>query len=354
MTDTTSTRPQMGDFAEHLAKVLYPNNWENEVLNLRIAIASLPQPPVHAPNCNISEKLSGDCSCGASTPAQSPAHDEGHPHLIGGEFQSDKYPTTPRGKVPLSVKDKTAQDLLWTYAQRRRVDDGEFANDLELALTKHGFVPSTPALCEDEGCPHYGTAHVCVSTPAQSVLVEALHKISNPFDHGHCGTCGKECAGATDCDCSFPVWEQDNPIAIAKAALSHAPFQPALVVESANVKLLREATLLLQNVEDSFPMNAELPGWLRDCRKRIEAIASSPQPDGEGEIREGIVRDRAYGNGMKQALREIWPLVKEAPGVVDAIAKKMGELDKRADQFSTDALTAFTSSNSPQATEEGK
>ena len=60
------------------------------------------------------------------------------------------------------------------------------------------------------------------STPAQSVLVEALHKISNPFDHGHCGTCGKGCAGATDCDCSFPVWEQDNPIAIAKAALSQA------------------------------------------------------------------------------------------------------------------------------------
>lgn len=26
-------------------------------------------------------------------------------HLIDGEFQSDKYPTCPRGKVPLSVKD---------------------------------------------------------------------------------------------------------------------------------------------------------------------------------------------------------------------------------------------------------
>ena len=27
-------------------------------------------------------------------------------HLIGGEFQSDKYPTIPRGKVPLSVQDQ--------------------------------------------------------------------------------------------------------------------------------------------------------------------------------------------------------------------------------------------------------
>lgn len=42
-------------------------------------------------------------------------------HIIDGEFQSDKYPTCPRGKVPLSVKDKTAQDLLWEYAQRRPI-----------------------------------------------------------------------------------------------------------------------------------------------------------------------------------------------------------------------------------------
>ena len=63
-------------------------------------------------------------------------------HLINGEFQSDKYPTTPRGKVPLSVKDKTAQDLLWEYAQRRRAVDAEFASDLETALNFAGFVPN--------------------------------------------------------------------------------------------------------------------------------------------------------------------------------------------------------------------
>lgn len=58
-----------------------------------------------------------------------------------GEFQSDKYPTCPPGKVPLSVKDKTAQDLLWEYAQRRRSVDAEFSDDLELALKNNGFKP---------------------------------------------------------------------------------------------------------------------------------------------------------------------------------------------------------------------
>ncbi len=59
-----------------------------------------------------------------------------------GEFQSDKYPTCPPGKVPLSVKDKTAQDLLWEYAQRRRRVDSEFADDLEAALKAKGYNPT--------------------------------------------------------------------------------------------------------------------------------------------------------------------------------------------------------------------
>jgi len=62
-------------------------------------------------------------------------------HLVDGEFQSDKYPTCPRGKVPLSVKDPTAQDLLWKYAQRRRVVDEEFSSDLEQALLGAGYLP---------------------------------------------------------------------------------------------------------------------------------------------------------------------------------------------------------------------
>lgn len=62
-------------------------------------------------------------------------------HIIDGEFQSDKYPTCPRGKVPLSVKDPTAQDLLWEYAQRRRTVDTEFSDDLEAALRAKGYEP---------------------------------------------------------------------------------------------------------------------------------------------------------------------------------------------------------------------
>ncbi len=56
-----------------------------------------------------------------------------------GQFQSDKYPTCPAGKVPLSVRDATDQDLLWEYAQRRRLVDVQFADDLESALRSAGY-----------------------------------------------------------------------------------------------------------------------------------------------------------------------------------------------------------------------
>ena len=72
-------------------------------------------------------------------------------HLIDGEFQSDKYPTCPRGKVPLSVKDTTAQDLLWEYAQRRRSVDAEFSADLEAALHAAGYEGPGRDRCEDCG-----------------------------------------------------------------------------------------------------------------------------------------------------------------------------------------------------------
>ena len=62
-------------------------------------------------------------------------------HLIDGEFQSDKYPECPRGKVPLSTSDPDAQPLLWIYAQRRRIKDPEFSDDLEKALLLHGYKP---------------------------------------------------------------------------------------------------------------------------------------------------------------------------------------------------------------------
>lgn len=65
-------------------------------------------------------------------------------HIVEGEFQSDKYPTCPRGKVPLSARDPTAQDLLWEYARRRRSVDSEFSDDLEAVLRAAGYDPKRP------------------------------------------------------------------------------------------------------------------------------------------------------------------------------------------------------------------
>jgi hypothetical protein len=73
-----------------------------------------------------------------------------HGHLVGGDFQSDKYPLTPRGKVPLSTKDPAAQDLLWEYAHRRRTGshgsrerDPAFSDAVQAALVARGFTPLT-------------------------------------------------------------------------------------------------------------------------------------------------------------------------------------------------------------------
>ncbi|HMI85954.1 MAG TPA: hypothetical protein VK550_17775, partial [Polyangiaceae bacterium] len=98
-----------------------------------------PEPPPEVPACSgvACEAMGHSPDCPPEVPAR--------PHLTDGEFQSDKYPTTPRGKVPLSVKDPTAQDLLWEYAQRRRSVDAEFSADLEAAVRNAGYVPEAPA-----------------------------------------------------------------------------------------------------------------------------------------------------------------------------------------------------------------
>lgn len=62
-------------------------------------------------------------------------------HIVNGKFQSDKYPTCPPGKVPLSVEDPMAQDLLWLYSKRRWNVDREFSLDLQTALMKAGYKP---------------------------------------------------------------------------------------------------------------------------------------------------------------------------------------------------------------------
>lgn len=59
-----------------------------------------------------------------------------------GKFQSDKYPTCPAGKVPLSTKDPMAQDLLWEYSLRREKVDYEFSNDLRHALLNDEYNPN--------------------------------------------------------------------------------------------------------------------------------------------------------------------------------------------------------------------
>lgn len=58
-----------------------------------------------------------------------------------GQFQSDKYPTCPPDKVPLSVNDPTAQHLLWQYADIREAVDFDFAHDLRSRLWAVGYRP---------------------------------------------------------------------------------------------------------------------------------------------------------------------------------------------------------------------
>jgi len=120
-----------------------------------------------------------------------------HPHLIDGKFQSDKYPECPRGKVPLSVDDKSAQDLLWEYAQRRRAIDAQFADDLELALRIAGFSPTHPVTVQQptacscaslvkaptteviSGCPDGQTHHVSCPV-AQHTITTATWPCGQP------------------------------------------------------------------------------------------------------------------------------------------------------------------------------
>lgn len=75
--------------------------------------------------------------CGVEDEESAPVR----PHLIEGEFQSDKYSWCQRGFVPLKITDPMAQDLLMEYAQRRRAVDAEFAADLEEALRLKGYMP---------------------------------------------------------------------------------------------------------------------------------------------------------------------------------------------------------------------
>lgn len=97
-------------------------------------------------------------------------------HLIDGKFQSDKYPTTPLGCVPLKCTDVMAQDLLWEYARRRRSVDAEFSDDLETALKNAGYRPPIA---------------VCFDCQPTRIGVQEIGFPAPPF----CARCGQPCTG---------------------------------------------------------------------------------------------------------------------------------------------------------------
>jgi len=115
-------------------------------------------------------------------------------HLIDGKFQSDKYPTCPRGKVPLSVSDATAQDLLWEYAQRRRQVDAEFSDDLEAALLLAGYVPPTSGTLEVEL-----RAELC-----SSPCIRCSHRHVHDDERGRCFSGDTTRTDDNRCDCPYP------------------------------------------------------------------------------------------------------------------------------------------------------
>jgi len=67
-----------------------------------------------------------------------------------GKFQSDKYPTCPAGKMPLSFTDPMAQDLLEEYAHRRRSVDADLSDDMITCLRAAGFDGSKLPGAQDE------------------------------------------------------------------------------------------------------------------------------------------------------------------------------------------------------------
>jgi hypothetical protein len=102
-----------------------------------------------------------------------------------GQWQSDKYPSTPADCVPLRVTDKTAQDLLWEYAQRRRKVDAEFSDDLESRLKTVGFESKTDSLTTKlEAALERLRTHDgwCDAIGAQPYLVNALREAKKDHD----------------------------------------------------------------------------------------------------------------------------------------------------------------------------
>ncbi len=98
--------------------------------------------------------------------------------------------SAPQQRWPLSVKDPTAQDLLWEYAQRHRPVDAEFSADLEEALRTAGFVaPTKPTLTGghgEDGCPLCGKPSVVVRT-GPALVHRAVHGVLHRLCVCECG-----------------------------------------------------------------------------------------------------------------------------------------------------------------------
>lgn len=103
-------------------------------------------------------------------------------HIVNGKFQSDKYPSCPSGKVPLSIEDATAQDLLWEYAQRRRAVDAGFSEDLETCLRAAGFVPPQHAPIEHVRSQRAPIAHVKQALTAAFTVMAGVEYGETCFD----------------------------------------------------------------------------------------------------------------------------------------------------------------------------
>lgn len=123
----------------------------------------------------------------------------------------DTVPTTPRGKVPLSVKDPTAQDLLWVYAQRRRSVDAQFSADLEIALRAAGFrvltVTTPPAPAPSQQQPSFRIDFTCPKCGSHNFG-------SSPSDYAPGPDSRKEkfnrsCHGLGGNGCGF-TWHSDD------------------------------------------------------------------------------------------------------------------------------------------------
>ena len=101
-------------------------------------------------------------------------------HLIDGKFKSDKYEWSPPGFVPLKLTDAATHDLLWEYAQRRRVVDAEFADDLEAALKLAGYTHH-PGKCLRDVTP-------CVSEEAHAEMLRLQEErdIDHEDGRGEC------------------------------------------------------------------------------------------------------------------------------------------------------------------------